>query len=172
MDLMLAKFLDCYNLYTKTEIEAILIPEDASTTIYSPKIFDNYIKPVLKKYCDIIKSFDKIAIIHACGHLKNLTKSLSEAGADCIESISPPPTGNINISEFKKAMPGVCVMGGIPANVFLLELDKFKEYVKNLIIENKIGGNFILSSGDSVPSNAKVENIKSISELVNKYGQY
>ena len=43
-------------------------------------------------------------------------------------------------------------MGGIPANYYLLEVDDFKEYIKQLIIENKGGGNFILSSGDSVPS--------------------
>ena len=63
-------------------------------------------------------------------------------------------------------------MGGIPANYYLLEVDDFKEYIKQLIIENKGGGNFILSSGDSVPSDAKLENIKAIPDLIESYGKY
>lgn len=172
MDTMFYKFLQCYKLYSNTSVPVMLVGEDASTTIYSPEIFDNYLKPVLKEYCRIIKNAGKIAVIHACGHIKGLIKSLGETGADCIESVSPPPTGNITVSEFKKALPDFCVMGGIPANYYLLELDDFKSYVMNLLLENKEGGNFILSSGDSVPSNAKVDNIREIPDLVEKYGKY
>lgn len=172
MDTMFNKFCECYKLYSKTTVPVILVPEDASTTIYSPDFFDRYLKPVLKEYCRIIKESGKVAVIHACGHLKGLIKSLRETGADCIESVSPPPTGNIAIQEFRKALPNFCVMGGIPANAFLLELEQFREYVKRLVIENKEGANFILSSGDSVPSDAKIENIKVIPDLIEKYGKY
>ena len=166
------KFIQCYEIYAKTNIPAIVIPEDAGTTLYSPSFFDEYLSPVLNEYCRIINSKDKISVIHACGHLDGLKESFSSIEADCIESVSPPPTGNVSIEEFKKALPGKCIMGGIPANCYLLELDDFKNYVGKLILENKSGGDFILSSGDSVPANAKIENIKSISGLVDEYGKY
>ena len=51
-------------------------------------------------------------------------------------------------------------------------MDDFKEYIKQLILENKADGNFILSSGDSVPSGAKLENIKAIPDLIESYGKY
>ena len=141
--MMSEKYKECYKLYSKTaNIPVILIHEDASITLYSPKIFDKYLKPVLKEYCKIIKEEGKIAVIHACSNLRGLTKSLSETGIDCIESVSPPPTGNITISKFKKAMPDFCVRSGISANVFSL-VEDFKKYVEKLILENKEGGNFI-----------------------------
>ncbi len=149
-----------------------MIPEDASTTLYSPSFFNEYLSPVLNEYCSIINNKDKISIIHACGHLDGLKESFSRIDVDCIESVSPPPTGNVSIKEFKKALPGICIMGGIPANCYLLELDDFKKYVVELIFENKNGGNFILSSGDSVPADAKIENIRSIPDIINEYGQY
>lgn len=173
MNIMFEKFCQCYKSYSENEVPVIFIPEDASTTLYSPKIFDKYLKPVLIEYCKIIKTAGKISIMHACGHLKNLTKSFSEIiGLDCIDSVSPPPTGNVNVSEFKKAMNGVCIMGGIPANAFLYELDDFKRYIRDLLLENKENGNFILCSGSSVPGDAKIENIKVMAELVEKYGKY
>ncbi|MHB1334428.1 MAG: uroporphyrinogen decarboxylase family protein [Candidatus Humimicrobiaceae bacterium] len=166
------KFIQCYETYSKTCIPAIVIPEDASTTLYSPSFFDEYLSPVINEYCRIINNKDKISVIHACGHLDGLKESFSRINVDCIESVSPPPTGNVSVKEFKKALPGVCIMGGIPANCYLLEPDNFKKYIAELILENKDGGDFILSSGDSVPANAKIENIRSISDLIEKYGKY
>jgi hypothetical protein len=172
IDIIFSKFRQCYDIYSNTVIPAVVIPEDASTTLYSPAFFDKYLKPVIKEYGKIIKDAGKVSILHACGHLEGLKKSLSELNVDCIESVSPPPTGNVSISEFKKSLPGVCIMGGIPANIYLLPADDFKDYIKQLILENKSGGNFILSSGDSVPSGAKLENIKAIPHLIEAYGKY
>jgi uroporphyrinogen-III decarboxylase len=169
---MFKKFIRCYEVYAKTDIPAIVIPEDASTTLYSPAFFDEYLNPVINEYCRIINSRDKISVVHACGHLEGLKKSFSRIDVDCIESVSPPPTGNVSIREFKKALSGVCIMGGIPANCYLKELDDFKKYVSELILENKDRGNFILSSGDSVPADAKIENIRSIPYLIEKHGKY
>ena len=82
MDTMFNKFCECYKLYSKTAVPVMLVPEDASTTIYSPDFFDSYLKPVIKEYCRIIKEPGKIAVIHACGHLKGLKGSFSETGTD------------------------------------------------------------------------------------------
>ena len=172
MDKIFSKFKQCYKIYTKANIPAVVIPEDASTTLYSPSFFNEYLKPILEEYCRIINGEGKVSVIHACGHLDGLKKSLSEINVDCIESVSPPPTGNVSIKEFKKALPDVCIMGGIPANCYLTELSDFKRYVKKLILENKDKSNFILSSGDSVPSDARIENIKAIPDLIESYGKY
>jgi hypothetical protein len=172
IDIIFSKFRQCYDIYSKTVIPAVVIPEDASTTLYSPGFFDKFLKPAIKEYGKIINDAGKVSILHACGHLEGLKKSLSELNVDCIESVSPPPTGNVSINEFKKSLPGVCVMGGIPANYYLLPGNDFKEYIKQLIMDNKSGGNFILSSGDSVPSGARLENIKAIPDLIEAYGKY
>jgi len=172
IDRIFKKYIQCYKIYASTSVPAVLIPEDASTTLYSPSFFNKYLKPALSEYCSIINYKGKISVIHACGHLQGLEASFSDISVDCIESVSPPPTGNVSLKEFKKALPGVCIMGGIPANYYLLEVEAFKDYVKKLILENKDGGNFILSSGDSIPADARIENIMSIRNIVERYGAY
>lgn len=171
-DRIFKKYRQCYEIYSDTVIPAVVIPEDAGTTLYSPVFFKRYLKPVIEEYNSIIKNRGKISVLHACGHLDGLKKPLSEIGLDCIESVSPPPTGNVSIKELRQYLPGVCIMGGIPANCYLLEPDAFKKYVIQLIMENRDGGNFILSSGDSIPSDARAENIESIRELADTYGRY
>jgi hypothetical protein len=63
-------------------------------------------------------------------------------------------------------------MGGIPATVFTEDLDSFRSYVGDLIQKNKTGKNFILSSGDSVPADARLDNIKAIPDLIEQFGKY
>lgn len=173
LSIMREKFRQCYNKYSNyKEVDVVMVPEDASTTLYSPKFFDDYIRPVLSEYCETIKNANKIATIHACGHLKGLLEYFRKINFDCLESISPPPTGNVEVSEVKRALPGVCIMGGIPANIFLYKRNEFEDYIKELILNNRAGGNFILSSADSVPADAKIENFKSILKVVDQYGKY
>ena len=56
--------------------------------------------------------------------------------------------------------------------MFTEDLDSFRSYVGNLLEKNKRGGNFILSSGDSVPADARLDNIKAIPDLIEQYGKY
>jgi len=172
LDAMRAKYIKCYKFYSNLECEAIISIEDAGAIFYSPQMFNHYIKPVLSDYRDIIKSSGKIHIIHSCGHLKNIIPMLKEIEPDCLESVSPPPIGSIEIDEIQKQLPGICIMGGIPAHVFRYSLADFKEYIKSLILKVKGKGNFILSSGDSTPADAKIENLKAIPDLIRKYGKY
>jgi uroporphyrinogen-III decarboxylase len=47
-----------------------------------------------------------------------------------------------------------------------------RSYCKRLIEKIGAGGGFILSSGCSIPANAKVENIRAMTEAVEEWGWY
>ena len=163
-------YMGCYSFYSKMKCEVIGTCEDTGNIVYSPKIFDKYIKPVLKRYRDITKDAGKIHMIHSCGHLRQLIPMLKDIQTDCLESVTPPPVGTVGIKELKEKLKGVCIMGGIPPNVFSYPLKDFKGYIRDLILEAKDCGRFILSSGDSTPADAKIDNLKAIPELIDKYG--
>jgi len=172
LDVMKEKYKECYKFYSNLPCKAIISIEDAGAILYSPQMFDHYIKPVLCTYRDIVKGSGKIYIIHSCGHLKDIIPMLKEIEPDCLESVSPPPIGSIEIDEIQKRLSDVCIMGGIPAHVFKYSITDFKTYVKSLILKVKKKGNFILSSGDSTPADARIENLEVIPDLINKYGKY
>lgn len=83
---------------------AYLSWEDSSTTNVSPSWYGKYIAPELNDWCDIIHENDSLYIQHACGHLKNLMPIIKETRIDAIESISPPPTGDIEIWDAMNAL--------------------------------------------------------------------
>ncbi|MFX1288795.1 MAG: uroporphyrinogen decarboxylase family protein [Promethearchaeota archaeon] len=66
-----------------------------------------------------------------------------------------------------------CIAGGIPASLLIGGTpDKVREHTKKLIDNMKTGGTFIVSSEFNGMGDAKVENVKTMTETVMNYGKY
>jgi hypothetical protein len=67
----------------------------------------------------------------------------------------------------------MCIMGDVPAAMLAFSApEKVRDYCKRLIEIVGKGGGFILSSGCSIPANAKPENVRAMYEAVEEYGWY
>jgi len=67
----------------------------------------------------------------------------------------------------------MAIMGDVPA--YLLAFagkDRVMAYCQRLIREVGKGGGFILSSGCSIPANAKPENVRALVEAAEEWGYY
>jgi hypothetical protein len=67
----------------------------------------------------------------------------------------------------------MCIMGDVPAELLVLgSTEDVLDYCRKLIeIVGKDGG-FILSSGCSLPSNAKTENVRALYDAAERWGRY
>jgi uroporphyrinogen-III decarboxylase len=64
-------------------------------------------------------------------------------------------------------------MGDVPAALLAAGTrDEVLSYCRRLIQEVGKDGGFILSSGCSVPANARVENVRALMESANEWGRY
>lgn len=79
-----------------------------------------------------------------------------------------------NIFRAKEILHGhCCLMGDVPATMFAFgSPTEVEDYCKRLLTQVGKDGGFILSSGCSVPINAKHENIRAFFTSVEKYGRY
>lgn len=67
----------------------------------------------------------------------------------------------------------MCIMGDVPAHLLKLgEPEEVDEYCRKLITGLGADGGFILSSGCTVPIDAKPENVKAMVRSVQRYGKY
>ncbi|HEY9160405.1 MAG TPA: uroporphyrinogen decarboxylase family protein [Desulfomonilia bacterium] len=67
----------------------------------------------------------------------------------------------------------MCIMGDVPAELLVLgSKEEVMDYCRRLIEEVGKGGGFILSSGCSLPANAKKENVRALYEAAQKWGRY
>ena len=149
---MVANDLQAVRLAAQAPYDYFLTWEDSGTQNYSPRQYDRYIGSEIGAWCDLLAQSGKRYIQHACGHVHDLVLRMKQHGAHGIESISPPPTGNISIKAARAQVgDDFCIIGGIEPTMFLnLSLEELGPYVEQ-VIEEGLGGPFVLANSDSCP---------------------
>jgi hypothetical protein len=149
--------------------EYYLTWEDSGTQNYSPRQYDRYIGSEIRRWCDSLHASGLRYIQHACGHVRELVRRMKDCGVYAVESISPPPTGNISIGEARRTVGGdFGIIGGIEPTDFLnLSLSELEPYVEQ-VIEAARGGAFILANSDSCPPGVSIEKFKLVSQVAKR----
>jgi len=163
---MVRNNLTALQISLESPYEYFLSFEDSSTQNYSPTQYDTFIGSEIGQWCQTLASAGKYYIQHACGHVAALTPRMRDHGVFAIESLSPPPTGNLTIKE-ARAMIGdtMGIIGGIEPTRFLhLQGDDLRDYTDSVIQDAK-GGPFVLANSDSCPPGVTVEKFKLVADV-------
>lgn len=131
------------------------------------------IKPRMKR--SVSGTIGKVVIgtvqgdVHDIG--KNIIVALLEAeGFHVVDlGVDVPPEGFVEA--IREHEPDI--VGGPPTSLFMAGTPaKIDEYVKELLVDLKPGGGYIMSPDVSIPYTAKPENVKALADAVKKYGVY
>ncbi len=171
LETMIEKDRENVEISVKSSAEALLFYEDSSTTNISPEQFEKYTKPEIDMWGDILHRENKLLVHHACGHLRNLLPLISKSNIDVLESLSPPPTGDVELFLARALLDDrIAIMGGIePVHLLNLSLPELEAYVKEIISCMK-GTRYVLANSDSCPQGVAEEKLKLISEIAKQYG--
>ena len=168
--LMVANDLEAARLACDSPYDHFITWEDSSTQNYSPTQYDEFIGSEIGQWCAVLADVGKWYVQHACGHVAALTERMRDHGVFAIESISPPPTGNLTIRD-ARALVGdtMGIIGGIEPTQFLnLSERELGPYVE-CVIEDGQGGPFVLANSDSCPPGVTVEKFKQVAEVAKAY---
>ncbi|HEY3425296.1 MAG TPA: uroporphyrinogen decarboxylase family protein [Negativicutes bacterium] len=145
-------------------IAALLSPARGASTFFSPKLWERFVWKYLKGLADAIIEEGAVANIHLDGnwerdleYFKDFPKGTAIFQAD----------GATDIYKVKEVLGDrMCILGDVPAALLALATpDQVYNYSAKLIKD--IGPGLILSSGCSIPANAKVENVKAMVAAAN-----
>jgi uroporphyrinogen-III decarboxylase len=169
LHVMKEKSLETVRLSARSKGEYFLSWEDTSTTNINPAYYENYILPEINSWCDVLHGEGKKYIQHACGHLKNLLPLIGASKIDGIESVSSPPTGDIEFTDFRDGLPNdKSMIGGIEPvffeNASLVELEQ--EVIR--LAEHCKGTPFIMANSDSCPPGVTREKMELVSRILKK----
>lgn len=183
-----AKFKACLEALTRGSIayglglaahgvDAILISSAlASGHFISPSQYKEFVLPYEKMVIEGIKAkYDLPIYIHICGKIGDRLELIAESGTNGIDTLDPPPLGNVDLSEAKRRVgKRLFLKGNIdPVNVVLKGTPKeVFEAAKKCLEAAKEGGGYILSTACSVPPLAPPENILMLYEAIEAYGHY
>ena len=170
-ELMVARDLEAVQLALAAGYDYFLTWEDSGTQNYSPALYDRYIAPEISAWCATLAAAGRRYLQHACGHVRRLLVPMRDSGVYGVESISPPPTGNVTIAEARRlAGPDFAIVGGIEPTEFLnLSPAQLEPYVE-AVIAAAAGGPFVLANSDSCPPGVAVEKFRLVAEIARRHG--
>lgn len=154
-------------LSLNSSADGFIFWEDSSTGNISPSMFRAYTAPEINRWGRLIHREGKLLVHHACGLLKSLIPLMANTDIDAIESITPPPTGNISLEDAAALLPEhIALVGGLdPVRLLNCTVEEICEDARTLLQQMQ-GRRFILANADSCPPGVAYEKFLALGELV------
>lgn len=166
MDVMHERNKEYYRIAAAGPGQVVRPMEDTSSKLTSPAMYTEHAVGHLKDYADICHEHGKVFIVHMCGHLGDMLDVIARVPLDGIEAITPPPTGDADLSEMRRRLGDIFLLGGVdPTTYATLEADALRPRVAALLERMKGDGRLILGH-EEIPVTAKLDNVLAIGELI------
>jgi hypothetical protein len=112
---------------------------------------------------------------HTCGRIGDRLDLMLETGTDGIDTLDPPPIGNVELAEAKTVLTGRAFIKGNldPVNTLLNgSVESIRREVMERLHVAKPGGGYVLSSACSVAPETPPENLVLLREITESEGKY
>ena len=140
---------------------------DASTTVISPKIFNEFVAPFDSVLIEAAHQAGQRIVYHTCGGMMPILEDIAAMKPDAMETFTPPGMGaDVDLTEAKKRIGDkVCMIGGFDQFHYFVGCSPkdTKDYVRKCFEEAGGNGGFILSPSDHF-FDADIELIKTYAE--------
>ncbi len=149
--------------------------DNLDSAFYSPYLYREFCQSFFTHAAEIAHSRGKIFTVHACGHNKALMRLVGACGVDCLEGITPPPMGDVPLSQ-ARAMTGYAnftVNGGMDTSHLEIRDNAEQEitgYVRQLFESMGDKRHFIFASSCTTPLATPWENLVCFRDAAREYG--
>jgi uroporphyrinogen decarboxylase len=125
---------------------------DASSTVISPAIFDEFVAPYDEPIIAAAHAAGQRIVYHTCGGMMPLLERLAAMGPDALETFAPPGMGgDVDLAAVKRRLgQRVCMIGGFDQLHFFCGCtpEATRAEVRRCFQAAGEGGGFILSPSD------------------------
>jgi len=142
---------------------------------WSPAIFAEVFVPQIREHVELIHRYDAYYDYYDDGKLNGSMERIADAGADVLETCTPPPVGDFDLALAKEKIGQKTTLKGYVDLLYVVKRgtpERVEETVREAMQTAKPGGGFIIGSSDSFREGTPRENIVAYFEACKKYGIY
>lgn len=125
---------------------------DASSTVISPRLFDQFVAPYDRELIRVAHEAGQRIVYHTCGGMMPLLERIADMGPDAMETFTPVGMGgDVDLAEAKRRIGHrVCMVGGFDQFHFFQGCTpaETRAEVRRCFAAAGAGGGFILSPSD------------------------
>ena len=125
---------------------------DASSTLISPQIFDDFVAPYDAEVIDLAHAAGQRIVYHTCGGMMPILESIAAMGPDAMETFTPVSMGgDVDLAEARCRLGDrVCMIGGFDQFHHFLDCapETTRQAVRDCFESAGRGGGYILAPSD------------------------
>ncbi|MCK5811719.1 MAG: hypothetical protein KAG94_02370 [Clostridiales bacterium] len=155
-------------------LDGIFVSDDIGMqtgAFFSKTIFDEFFKPYYKELVDKAHSLDMHFWLHTCGNVESFLPSFIEIGIDVIHPIQKHTMVEKEIS--KKYGSDICIWAGFDVQQIIpygTPSEVRKEVRFMIDTYYRKDGRFILTAGNGITEDCKIESLEALLDETLKYG--
>ncbi|HUT20898.1 MAG TPA: uroporphyrinogen decarboxylase family protein [Anaerolineae bacterium] len=142
---------------------------------WSPAIFRTCFVPLIRQHADLVHRYDGIYHVYDDGKMMRTLGDYVDAGADVVETLTPPPVGDVDLAEAKRRYGDRTCLKGYVDLLYVLKMGTpalVERTVREAIEVAAPGGGFILGTSDSIREGTPMANLNAYFEAARTYGAY
>jgi len=139
-----------------------------------PQMFKRWALPDVMRAMEKVHGIpNKYLGLYTLGKIRNLLPMFVDAGVHFVETFEPNQ-GDITLAEAKKLYGGkLCIMGNFDCMILAFgTVEDARQEARRCLNEGMEGGGYVMVTGDEVPADAKIENLRVMVETVEEFGRY
>ena len=99
------QMVDVFRRVLMTKARQIKLWKNLSIETMGPAVYRKYVVPLYERILKVFEGSNKRIAVHYDGKLKMISADIRKLGFDGIDSLTPPPEGDMAIAEARKAWP-------------------------------------------------------------------
>ena len=158
------------------DADVFVATDNLDSMFYPPYFYKDYCQDFFGKAAEIIHSRDKHLVVHACGRAKVLLPLVGETKVDCLEGVTPPPMGDVELGQVRQ-MTGYeqfTVNGGMDAmhqEIIENAEERLHDYTRTLFEAMGNKRHFIYASSCNTSPLTPWENLIHFRNAAREYGK-
>lgn len=157
-------------------VDAVLISSAfAGGGFISPQMYRDFVVPYERQVTDAIHADypDMPVYTHTCGKLGDRLELLAESHVNGVDTLDPPPLGNVELSDAKTRIgANMFIKGNMNAVALLYDTEEeLVERARNALQVGKVGSGYILSTACSVAPRVEPWKLEKLVDIAETYGK-
>lgn len=145
---------------------------NSMSTGWSPAFWTEFFQPELREACALVHAAGGTVDYYDDGRCMAIIELLADAGIDVLETLTPPPVGDVDLAAVKRRIGDRVCLKGYTDLIYVLKMgtpDLVERTVRDAIaIAGPTG--FILGTSDSIRDGTPIENVRAYVEAARRYG--
>ena len=142
---------------------------------WSPAMFAELFTPLIREHAAVVHEYGGIYHIYDDGKMMRTLPEYVAAGADVVETLTPPPMGDVDLAQAKRLYGDKTCLKGYVDLLYVIKLgteETIRQAVREAIAVAAPGGGFILGTSDSIRDGTPLANVRAYFEAAHEYGDY